>query len=343
MMLLLLLLAGAAAAGAPAPRAGLSLGILPPATRSGVAVFAPFEAAPGGKPQRLQLAGTQMCVGWAKGDCDGLCLETAPCGAATPTWVVGQPSNGSNATHLVSSSGSCSGVCCIDFEDKVQALQAFPICTDPMGNQAFQLQKVSGGGVAWGVTLRAQFLGGGYVAVLDKPVAPPPPPPPPLRPPNATLSAYWRPRWHMTGFGLDLPGGHLQDPSAPFQDPATNVWHVFSDCTAGTWNPSVIGHDPREFAFLGWCLFTSVDLVRWTSRGPAVWFDDTSVASNGSGFGGNCGTGGGAVNAKGELVVYCPHDGTGIYVFVGKTSSLGPLKLSPRPPPVGFRFHKRTI
>jgi hypothetical protein len=96
----------------------------------------------------------------------------------------------------------------------------------------------------------------------------------------------------------------------------------------------VIGHDPFEYAFLGWCLFTSVDLVRWTSRGPAVWFDDTSVASNGSGFAGNCGTGGGAVNAKGELVVYCPHDGTGIYVFAAKNaSSFGPLKLSPRPPP----------
>ena len=77
----------------------------------------------------------------------------------------------------------------------------------------------------------------------------------------------------------------------------------------------MIGHDPGEFAFLGWCRFTSPDLVRWTPRGPAVWFDDTQVSSNGSGFSGNCGTGGGAVNAKGELIVYCPHDGSGIYVF----------------------------
>lgn len=96
----------------------------------------------------------------------------------------------------------------------------------------------------------------------------------------------------------------------------------------------MIGHDPKEYEFLGWCLFTSLDLVRWTSHGPAVWFDDTNVTRNGSGFSGNCGTGGGAVNAKGELIVYCPHDGTGIYVFTAKNaSSLGPLQLSPRPPP----------
>ena len=32
-------------------------------------------------------------------------------------------------------------------------------------------------------------------------------------------------------------------------------------------------------------------------------------------FHGNCGTGGGVVNAGGELVVYCPHDAAGVHAF----------------------------
>ena len=62
-------------------------------------------------------------------------------------------------------------------------------------------------------------------------------------------------------------------------------------------------------------------------------FDDTTVFKNGSGFSGNCGTGGGAVNGKGEFIAFCPHDGTGIYVFAAKNSSgnFSRLELSPRP------------
>ena len=80
---------------------------------------------------------------------------------------------------------------------------------------------------------------------------------------------------------------------------------------------------------------TSPDLVRWTNRGPAVWFDPSPAFNNGTGFSGNCGTGGGAINAKGELVAYCPHDVTGVYAFVGAdpTSTTSPLILNERPPP----------
>lgn len=61
-------------------------------------------------------------------------------------------------------------------------------------------------------------------------------------------------------------------------------------------------------------------------------FDNTTVLANGSGFGGNCGTGGGAVNEQGEFVAYCPHDSTGIYVFsAANSSNFSRLELSPRP------------
>eukprot|EP01046_Picozoa_sp_COSAG06_P026727 COSAG06_NODE_2316_length_7094_cov_4.313796_3_plen_205_part_00 len=123
MALLLLLSAALAAAAEPrTPAAGVALGL---ASRSSAAVFAPFDAAPGGKPQRLQLAGTQLCVGWSKSDCDGLCLETAPCSDTSPTWTVGPAAKG-NATHLRTLTGPCGPAgCCIDFESKVGTLQAF--------------------------------------------------------------------------------------------------------------------------------------------------------------------------------------------------------------------------
>jgi hypothetical protein len=45
-------------------------------------------------------------------------------------------------------------------------------------------------------------------------------------------------------------------------------------------------------------------------------------------------TGGGAVNGAGEFIIYCPHDGTGIYVFAAPNSSnVSRLVLSPRPAP----------
>ena len=90
--------------------------------------------------------------------------------------------------------------------------------------------------------------------------------------------------------------------------------------------------DAHKTQYLGWCHLSSPDLVRWTHHGPAVWFDDTPVAKNGTGFGGSCGTGGGAINSDGEFIVYCPHDGTGIYVFAASnSSSFSRLDLSPRP------------
>jgi hypothetical protein len=115
----------------PPPASGMSLGLVPPVSRSGAAVFAPFDAAPGGKPQRLQLAGTQLCVSWTKSDCDGLCLETAPCTASSPTWVVERSAGQSNATHLRTPPASNQGAgacksgrgCCVDFEDKLGVLQ----------------------------------------------------------------------------------------------------------------------------------------------------------------------------------------------------------------------------
>ena len=169
---------------------------------------------------------------------------------------------------------------------------------------------------------------------------PPPPPPPKPRPINATLSRFWRPTFHPTGFGaLASEGiGHLQDPSAPFQDRKTGIWHVFPDCTPETWNAGVDSSytlvAAHKTPYLGWCHLSSPDLVRWTHHGPAVWFDDTTVLQNGSGFGGNCGTGGGAVNGNGEFVAFCPHDGTGIYVFAASNSSdIRRLELSPRPAP----------
>ena len=131
------LLGEAAAAGSqplppppPPPAVGMSLGLVPPASRSGAAVFAPFDAAPGGKPQRLQLAGTQLCVSWTKSDCDGLCLETAPCTASSPTWVVERSVGQSNASsHLRTASNQGAGACksgrgcCMDFEGKLSVLQ----------------------------------------------------------------------------------------------------------------------------------------------------------------------------------------------------------------------------
>jgi len=180
----------------------------------------------------LQFVGAELCVGWtADGDCDGRCLVTAACnGSRIPHWTA-EPNANKSAVHLRNKAGNT----CIDYEDKVAHLQNFPVCTKPFGNQAFEVVPQA---APHRIKLKALFTGGGadvcIAALTDEPKpSPPPSPPPPLRPPNATLSAYWRPLWHMTGFGLDLPGGHLQDPSAPYQDPATKVWHVFSDCTAG--------------------------------------------------------------------------------------------------------------
>ena len=122
----------------------------------------------------------------------------------------------------------------MDFESSVGHLQAFPACTKPLGNQAFQLELVPGG-----TALRAMFgkpAGADCVAMLAA-VAPPPPAPVPKHAPNETLSGYWRPRFHPTGFTADGLG-HLQDPSAPFQD-AAGIWHVFPDCTPMTWNAGV--------------------------------------------------------------------------------------------------------
>ena len=73
------------------------------------------------------------------------------------------------------------------------------------------------------IKLKALFAAGGVDVCISALTEAPIPPPPPPRPPDATLSAFWRPLWHMTGFGLGLPGGHLQDPSAPYQDPATGT------------------------------------------------------------------------------------------------------------------------
>ena len=96
-----------------------------------------------------------------------------------------------------------------------------------------------------------------------------------------------------------------QDPSSPYQD-RKGIWHVFPDCWPTTWNDKVVGGGGGSQ--LGWCHMTSKDLVRWTNHGPAVWFDPSPAFPNGSGFSGNCGTGGGAINAKGELVAYwCVH------------------------------------
>ena len=67
-----------------------------------------------------------------------------------------------------------------------------------------------------------------------------------------------------------------------------------------------------------WCVLAGTDLVHWTRQPPSVWFDPTSPTGNGSNFDyfhGNCGTGGGVVNAGGELVVYCPHDAAGVHAF----------------------------
>jgi hypothetical protein len=243
-----------------------------------------------------------------------------------------------------------------------------PGSTNPLGNQAFQLAPAPGGGVS----IRALFLGRGWVTVLQsgatgcpltrplcyagadllpagkagmtmggccdlchrtsgcvgvvmKPsgsngtcylkskleqpsvgactsgslgaLFPPPPPPPKPQPINTTLNRLWRPTFHPTGFGTTLASegiGHLQDPSAPFQD-STGIWHVFPDCTPETWNAGLTGPftlvGAHKSPYLGWCHLSSRDLVRWTHHGPAVWFDDTTVSRNGSGFGGNCGTG----------------------------------------------------
>ena len=295
-------------------------------------VFA-FSAA-ATKPQPLRIQGTKFCIGWTKGDCDGICLETVACDATTPTWLAQRGSH-TNASHLRSISGSsCRNGCCIDYEDRVGHFQAFPACTEPLGNQALTFEPVG----STGVRLRAQFLNGGYVSVLGTPV-PPPPAPIKKRPINTTLSGYWRPIFHPTGFG-ELASesiGHLQDPSAPFQD-AAGLWHVFPDCTPETWNAGVLGPHTLDGAgkapYLGWCHLTSPDLVRWSHLGPAVWFDDTTATKNGSGFSGNCGTGGGAVNSRGEFVAFCPHDGSGIYVFAAENSNnFTRLELSPRPQP----------
>ena len=274
---LLLGLAGPSAGVGSPPAAGRLLGVGP---CDAAPSFTFAAAAP--RPQPLRVAGSQLCVGWTKSDCDGLCLVTERCTAATPTWTA-QP--GANATHLRSTSTGCAAGCCVDYEDKVAHLQAFPACTSPLGNQAFELVPQGGGAVK----LRSRFAAAGCVSVL---ATTPPPGPAPIveRPINRTLDGYWRPSFHPTGFGaLASKGvGHLQDPSAPFQD-AAGVWHVFPDCTPPTWNAGVQGGLKTGF-YLGWCHLTSPDLVRWTHHGPAVWFNDDAVARNGSGFGGNCGT-----------------------------------------------------
>lgn len=211
--------------------AGQALGIAQPT--SAAAVFDFHSSAL--TPQPLRIRGTQLCVGWTKGDCDGLCLETAPCNATSPTWLAQRGSHG-NTSHLRTTSGECHAGCCVDFEDKVGHFQAFPICTVPFGNQALQLEPV---GIDAAVRLRVDFLSGGYVSVLSTPV-PPPPRPIQKQPINATLSEYWRPAFHPTGFGAlaSQSIGHLQDPSAPFQD-SRGIWHVFPDCTPETWNAGV--------------------------------------------------------------------------------------------------------
>ena len=144
-----------------------------------------------------------------------------------------------------------------------------------------------------------------------------------LTPVNATQDALWRPRFHPTGWGT-RSAGHVQDPAAPFQDSA-GVWHVLPDCWPTTWNAvvDVPPTTPAAGTALGWCHYSSADLVRWTRHPPSVWFDATPDAPNSTAFfHGNCGTGGGALNVNGELVVYCPH-GTGVHAFVGKLPSNG--------------------
>eukprot|EP01052_Picozoa_sp_SAG31_P000761 SAG31_NODE_22_length_33849_cov_13.713096_9_plen_816_part_00 len=391
----------------PSSAVGMSLGLAPPSSRSKAAVFAPLNASL--QPQHLQLAGTRLCIGWTKSTCDGFCLETVPCAVSTPKWVVERSilHNESDITHLKSTTGACKAGCCMDFEDKTAVLQAFPVCTEPFGNQGFQL--VPALGKSGAVSMRALFQNRGWISVLGSgagcPITRklcyagadllpkgkvdmtlpsccdlchrtvgcvgvvlnpsganatcylksklqdpspgecisgslgspfPAPPPPIVHPINETLSRMWRPTFHPTGFGslADEGVGHLQDPSAPFQDSA-GIWHVFPDCTPETWNAGVSSPytlvAAKKQPYLGWCHLSSTDLVRWKHNGPAVWFDNTTAMRNGSGFSGNCGTGGGSVNAAGEFIAFCPHDGTGIYVFAANSSSVDRLKLSPRP------------
>lgn len=77
-------------------------------------------------PGHTHVHAYQLCIGWAKSACDGFCLETTPCTAASPLWTAGRSGN---ATHLRTVSGACrrTSGCCIDFEDKLGILQAFPI------------------------------------------------------------------------------------------------------------------------------------------------------------------------------------------------------------------------
>ena len=190
----------------------------------------------------LRLAGTVFagatCVGVAKADCDGVCLVTAPCssGGGNPLWAVHTASASGNATvsvfevvgtsetgagsggsggssgstsrdHVISINGSC-----LDYEDAVGHLQAFPICTQPAGNQGWEL-------LPGGTQIRAHFLASSpprCIAVLPKQAPPPPVPPPPRVPVNVTQDRMWRPRYHPVGWGT-LSSGHMQDPAAPFQ------------------------------------------------------------------------------------------------------------------------------
>ena len=150
----------------------------------------------------------------------------------------------------------------------------------------------------------------------------------PRVPVNTTQELLWRPTYHTTGAFVGGGAGHLQDPAAPFQD-ANGLWHVFPDCWPSTWNDAVEGGGGG--GELGWCHVSSPDLVHWTSHPPVVWF------GQGKTFGGNCGTGGGGINAAGEYVVYCPHDISGVNTFVHpNATNLNDgrrFELVDRPPP----------
>jgi hypothetical protein len=116
-------------------------------------------------PLPLRLHGSWLCVGWAKLDCDGLCLVTQNCtSASSPRWVIersaGGGGGGASCRLRSTSGGICSQGCCMDFESQVQHLQALPVCrpnsTD--GNQAWQQQQQQEQDGGW--KLRALFPAG---------------------------------------------------------------------------------------------------------------------------------------------------------------------------------------
>jgi hypothetical protein len=249
------------------------------------------------------------CIGVTKADCDGQCLVTKACsGADVPLWAMHQEVNAS--IFRVVGGAAVANSSCLDFESKVGHLQAFPVCTHPLGNQAWKTEP-TGQGLIEALFGSRQPL---CIAVLNVPAPPPPSPPMPL---NKTQDLLWRPSYHPTGWGMSS-AGHLQDPAAPYQD-ANGLWHVLPDCWPQTWNDNVEGGDEADQ--LGWCHLTSQDLVRWERQPPSVWYDPTPAAANGSGFHGNCGTGGGRINSRGQLVAYCPHDLTGVHTFIMENAS----------------------